>query len=84
MQSQWHHYSDTSTIDIKQSAITGTVYTITVNNVTDCKSNMVANENSAKVGLPAEPSLSDVVINEILFNPRSNGFDYVEFYNRKQ
>jgi hypothetical protein len=33
------------------------------------------------VGLPVEPSRSDIVINEMLFNPRSNGFDYVEFYN---
>jgi hypothetical protein len=59
----------------------GAVYNLTVNNVADCKSNVIATANSARVGLPVEPSLSDVVINEILFDPKSNGFDYVEFYN---
>src|SRR4030095_8407134 len=59
----------------------GTVYHLTVNDVTDCKSNAIGAANSAQVGLPAEPALSDIVINEILFNPKSNGFDYVEFYN---
>jgi Flagellar hook capping protein len=59
----------------------GTVYNLTVNNITDCKSNVIATANSARVGLPVEPSPSDVVINEILFDPKSNGSDYVEFYN---
>jgi hypothetical protein len=59
----------------------GTVYHLTVNNVTDCKGNVIATANSVRVGLPVEPSLSDVVINEILFDPKSNGSDYVEFYN---
>jgi hypothetical protein len=59
----------------------GAVYNLTVNNVADCKNNVIATENSSRVGLPVEPSLSDIVINEILFNPKSNGFDYVEFYN---
>ena len=59
----------------------GTVYNLTVNNVTDCKSHGIGSANSARVGWPFEPSPTDVVINEILFNPKSNGFDYVEFYN---
>jgi hypothetical protein len=59
----------------------GMVYNLTINNVTDCKSNAIGPANSARVGLPVEPSRSDIVINEMLFNPRSNGFDYVEFYN---
>jgi hypothetical protein len=59
----------------------GMVYNLTVNNVTDCKSNVIATANSARVGSAVEPSPSDVVINEILFDPKSNGFDYVEFYN---
>ena len=59
----------------------GTVYNLTVNNVTDCKSHGIGSANSARVGWPFEPSPTDVVINEILFNPKNNGFDYVEFYN---
>jgi hypothetical protein len=58
------------------------VYTITVNNVTDCKNNSISSKNKTKVGLPVDAALTEMVINEILFNPKSGGSDYVEFYNR--
>ena len=61
---------------------TGTIYHITVNNVTDCKNNSVGARNKTKIGLPVDPSSSEAIVNEILFNPRSGGSDYVEFYNR--
>jgi len=61
---------------------TGSIYTITVNNVTDCKNNPVGSGNRFKTGIPEEAAFSDVVINEILFNPVSGGSDYVELYNR--
>jgi hypothetical protein len=59
-----------------------TVYTITVNNVTDCKNNSVGTKNKAKIGLPVDAAVMEMVINEILFNPKSGASDYVEFYNR--
>ncbi|MFI5188485.1 MAG: lamin tail domain-containing protein [Chitinophagales bacterium] len=59
-----------------------TVYTLTANNVTDCNNNTIGAANTAKLGLPVEASPSDIVINEILFNPKAGGYDYVEFYNR--
>jgi len=59
-----------------------TVYTVTVNNVTDCRNNSIGSRNQAKVGLPADAAAGDAVVNEILFNPRRGGSDYVEFYNR--
>ena len=59
-----------------------TVYTITVNNVTDCKNNSVGTRNKAKIGLPVDAAATEMVINEILFNPKSGASDYVEFYNR--
>ena len=58
-----------------------TVYTITASNVKDCKSNNIGAANKARVGLPVDAATGEWIINEILFNPRSNAFDYVEFYN---
>ncbi len=58
-----------------------TIYNITANNITDCKGNMIGSANKAKTGLPIEAITGDIVINEILFNPRPNAYDYVEFYN---
>ena len=68
-------------LTLQSSLLPGTVYKLTVNNVGDCMNNTIGTENSIRVGLPGEPSSSDIVINEILFDPKSNGFDYVEFYN---
>ena len=61
--------------------IANTVYTITASNVKDCKNNTIGTSNKARAGLPADAAAGEWVINEILFNPGSNAFDYVEFYN---
>jgi hypothetical protein len=58
------------------------VYTVTVNNVTDCKNNSIGSNNKAKIGLPVDAVAMEMVINEILFNPKSGASDYIEFYNR--
>jgi hypothetical protein len=58
-----------------------TVYTITASGVKDCKGNTVGAANKAKVGLPADAAAGEWVINEILFNPKPNAYDYVEFLN---
>jgi hypothetical protein len=58
-----------------------TVYYITASNVKDCSNNTIGAVNKVKAGLPVDPARGEWVINEILFNPRSNAFDFVEFYN---
>ncbi len=60
------------------------IYTVTVSAVTDCAGNAIGSKNSARFGLSSVADSFDVVINEILFNPRSGGVDYVEVYNRSQ
>lgn len=63
--------------------IVGIIYTITVNNtITDCVGNLLGTDNSARFAIPEPASANDIVINEILFNPKSPGFDFVEIYNR--
>jgi hypothetical protein len=57
------------------------VYTVRAAGLTDCKGNaMPAME--VKAGLPSDADTQAVVINEILFNPAPNGYDYVEIFNR--
>lgn len=61
----------------------GLAYELTVTNaVTDCMGNGMGPDNSAAVGLAETMEPGDVVINEVLFNPAPNGFDFVELYNR--
>lgn len=72
-----------NTVQLKTSSglAVNTVYTITASNIRDCKGNTIGSANKAKVGLPVDAAAGEWIINEILFNPRSNAFDYVEFYN---
>jgi Lamin Tail Domain/Bacterial Ig-like domain len=58
------------------------IYTVTATAITDCAGNSIAAKNIARVGLTEIADSLNIVINEILFNPKSNGADYVEIYNR--
>jgi hypothetical protein len=60
----------------------GTIYTITLNSVKDCAGNTIATGNSATFGIPEPPAQNDIVINEIMFDPKNNGVEWVEIYNR--
>ena len=60
----------------------GDLYTLNINNVTNCKNISLYNEIKARFGMPSEASRNDIIINEILFNPISPGVDYLELYNR--
>ncbi len=57
-------------------------YVVTIKNLIDCGGNMIGKMNTIRVGVSSSPGTSDIVINEVLFNPRPGGVDYVEIYNR--
>jgi hypothetical protein len=58
------------------------VYTITVAAVTDCAGNIIGSKKTARLGLSEVADSLSIIINEVLFNPKPNGTDYVEIYNR--
>lgn len=68
-------------LQITGNLIVNTIYTLTVNAVKDCKGNAVSNKTT-RLGLASSLDSFNVVINEILFDPTSAGYDYVELYNR--
>lgn len=62
----------------------GRVYRVTaLQAITDCGNNDIGVKDTARVGIPELTIDSlDIVVNEILFNPKSTSNDYVEIYNR--
>jgi hypothetical protein len=59
------------------------VYTISaINNIIDCAGNLYLTSTSIKFAIPTEASASDIVINELLFDPPTGCVDFVEIYNR--
>lgn len=60
----------------------GRLYTININNVSNCKDIPIEYEINSIFGLPSTAEASDIIINEILFDPISPCSDYLELYNR--
>ncbi len=58
------------------------IYELSVKNVTDCMNNAIGISNKCRVAIPQTAEPKDVVINEILFDPRSGDGDFLEIYNR--
>ena len=56
-----------------------TTYTISANGLIDCSGNSII--NAMQFGMPDSSLENDIIINEILFNPKDDGVDYVEIYN---
>ena len=61
----------------------GVVYRVSIEGLSDCNGNIELDSAlTAQVGLPQQPDSGDVVINEVLFNPRPFGVRFVEVFNR--
>ncbi len=62
----------------------GESYQVSVSNISDCPGNIILTGNDTSFFLVEEAEEGDMIINEILFNPRPNGDDFVEIYNNSQ
>lgn len=50
--------------------------------ITDCPGNSIGNSAIAMFAFASPAMASDVIINEVLFNARTGGVEFVELYNR--
>ena len=58
----------------------GITYTIVIDGVKDLAGNVLTTQ--IELVRYVDPAPGDLIINEILFDPRPGGFDYLEIYNR--
>ncbi len=69
-------------LSLPSTIAAGIIYTITINGARDCAGNLIASGNAAQFGVAEPASSNDLVINEVMFDPKENGAEWVEIYNR--
>lgn len=60
----------------------GQEYLLTVNDIVDCAGNLIdPKENTVKLFMSKEIGKNDILISEVLVNPKQGGVDFIEIYN---
>ena len=71
------------TLNFQQTFQAGIIYTLSVQGqIRDCVGNLISQTYTLRFAVPQAPAANDVVINELLSDPKTGGEDYVELYNR--
>lgn len=63
--------------DLKQSI----KYSVSISHLRDCSGNLFEGKEEVYFVAPDQPTEGDIVINEVLFNPRAGAPKFVEIYN---
>ncbi len=70
-------------LTLLSSLVSGTIYTVTVSSaVKDKAGNGIGSANNATFAIVEPASANALVVNEIMFDPFTNGVEWVEIYNR--
>ena len=72
-------YPSMMTIQLNENIMPSQLYNYTINPISDCWLNSIG--RNGEFILPELPQKGDVIINEILQNPKNGGQDWVELYN---
>ncbi|SDM39722.1 Ig-like domain-containing protein [Daejeonella rubra] len=73
---------DKVVLKLREPLTRGQTYRITASNIGDCRNISITTEfNFAEFQLTPKIEKNDVILTEILFNPRAGGSDFVEIYN---
>ncbi len=62
----------------------GEVYLLSLSGIQDCNGNSLAPLTNIELVRPEKGVAGDLIINELLFNPRSGGYDFVELFNQSE
>jgi Lamin Tail Domain/Bacterial Ig-like domain len=69
-------------VELSQALTLRQLYNLQISNLRDCAGNFIqSNFNQLTFALPEAADSLDILVNEILFNPRPGGVDFVEVYN---
>ncbi|MGL1889330.1 MAG: lamin tail domain-containing protein, partial [Reichenbachiella sp.] len=69
-------------ITLGQALVSSQAYELSLDILTDCAANMLTSDGrQATFWLPQLGDSLDLLLNEILFNPKTGGVDFVEVYN---
>ena len=61
----------------------GVIYTLTASTpLSDCSGNTINSDLTAQFAIPETIVPGDIVINEVLSNPKDDGVDFIEVFNR--
>ena len=72
-------YPSMMTIQLNENIMPSQLYNYTINPISDCWLNSIG--RNGEFILPELPQKGDLIINEILQNPKNGGQDWVELYN---
>lgn len=61
-----------------------TLYQVSIRNLRDCTGNLLEESQVIKFARPSAAEIGDLVINEVLFNPRAGAPKFVEIYNASE
>jgi hypothetical protein len=75
--------ANTVLLTLNEDLISNKIYTITIKNtLQDCVHNdFSTTQNVVQFAIPMTIEAKDLLINEVLFNPQTGGYDFVEIYN---
>lgn len=68
-------------LTFSEAMVPNQIYSISIIGLTDCSANEFENEGNLQFGRPGPVTSGNLIINEILFNQRTGGSDFVELYN---